>query len=115
MEGNGGQRQYFHAARGLDGLLVHLLGRDEQGHCATALLELFGDGQAGEKMPPRAAAGDGDEGRWGGGGAHAALAANGLSPGSATGAETFSRAGAWRAMLNKSPMQPSMAIRFDPP
>ena len=67
LQPDGGQRENFHAARGFHGLLVHVLGRNEQRDGAAALLELFRDGETRKQMPARAAAGDGDEGRVGSG------------------------------------------------
>ncbi len=115
LQGDGRQGDDFHARRGFHGLLVHVLGRNEQGHGAAALLELFGHGQTGKQMPARAAAGDGDEGRFGSGGGHVALAAKGFSSMIAAVAGRFSRTGACRAMLNSRPTQVSMASRFEPP
>ena len=108
------QREDFHAASGFHGFLIHLLGRNQQGHGAAALLQLLSDGQSGKQMPARAAAGNGDEGHFGSGNGHVALAANGFSSMTAA-AGRASRTGACRATLNNKPMQVSIASRLDPP
>src|SRR5208283_251891 len=74
LQRHGGQRDDFHAGGGFYGFLVHLFGRNKQGHGATAFLKVFGNRQTRKQMPAGAAAGDGDEGRVGSGYSHVALA-----------------------------------------
>jgi hypothetical protein len=64
LQRDGGQCENLHVVRGFHSLLIHVLGRNEEGDFDATLLELPGDGESGKEMPARPAAGDGDERRW---------------------------------------------------
>ena len=93
LQANCRKRENLHPAGGSHGLLVDFLGRNKQRNFAAALFQFPGDGETRKEMPARAAARDGDEGRFGSGPGHVGRA-EGSSSVSIAAPGILSRAGA---------------------